>query len=293
MSLNALSGTLSQGGVSVATFQNDAKAAVSKMAKDPIPLNELPGEFRVLWDNYDAGLRDAENVSTPGVSGSTTAEVAGIINRYLSSVRTVLSKRKAWYQTQQGIPKTQLLKMIDDYSDQNLSQDRLEINQALNSAKTELTTLKKQIDSENDSNRSCRTQVIQKREEEGFMNRLAIRYGLPWFCMTAILLSIGPQLLRLIATALKLPVSSGEDSGASFDTVVELITVLLVTMTILILGLASKIDGQVLGTLLGGISGYVLNRIKTRGEQPDKSGPRSGGGSAQTGSSQTTVRPTP
>src|SRR5262249_27786272 len=45
---------------------------------------------------------------------------------------------------------------------------------------------------------------------------------------------------------------------------VEIITVLLLTMSVLILGLANRIQGEVLGTLLGGISGYVLNRFRDK-----------------------------
>lgn len=40
----------------------------------------------------------------------------------------------------------------------------------------------------------------------------------------------------------------------------ELITVYILVTTILILGLANRIENEVLGTLLGGISGYVLGR---------------------------------
>lgn len=57
------------------------------------------------------------------------------------------------------------------------------------------------------------------------------------------------------------------DSGL----ILELITVYLLTATILILGIASKIQSEVLGTLIGGISGYVLGRSgKQENEQKEK-----------------------
>jgi hypothetical protein len=63
--------------------------------------------------------------------------------------------------------------------------------------------------------------------------------------------------------------NSGEQVKAIFASgiLVEIITVLLLTMSILILGLANRIEGPVLGTLLGGISGYVLNRFRGRTQQ--------------------------
>lgn len=48
--------------------------------------------------------------------------------------------------------------------------------------------------------------------------------------------------------------------------ILELITVYLLTATILILGIAGKIEPEVLGTLIGGISGYVLGRALKSGK---------------------------
>ena len=42
--------------------------------------------------------------------------------------------------------------------------------------------------------------------------------------------------------------------------ILELLTVYILVSTILVLGLANRIENEVLGTLLGGISGYVLGR---------------------------------
>ncbi len=42
--------------------------------------------------------------------------------------------------------------------------------------------------------------------------------------------------------------------------VLDLITVFLLTTTTLMLGLSDRLNSEVLGTLLGGISGYVLGR---------------------------------
>lgn len=53
------------------------------------------------------------------------------------------------------------------------------------------------------------------------------------------------------------------------------VTVLLLVSAIVILGLADKLDRQVLGTLIGGISGYVLGKLNVKESPP---GPPPNGG---------------
>lgn len=115
------------------------------------------------------------------------------------------------------------------------------------SAENDLKTLKK----------NKRT-LSEKLDEENQIDELAIKVGLPLFCLTILLLFLGPRTLRLL---------SKSDSVESTDersqnVLLEISTVLLLTMSILILGLSGKIQGDVLGTLIGGISGYVLNKIR-------------------------------
>lgn len=52
------------------------------------------------------------------------------------------------------------------------------------------------------------------------------------------------------------------------------ITVLLLVSAIIILGLADKLEKEVLGTLIGGISGYVLGRLKSSDKLPLAGGSR-------------------
>ena len=56
-----------------------------------------------------------------------------------------------------------------------------------------------------------------------------------------------------------------ENKAKSFPIFLELVTVFILTVTILILGLANKINNEALAALIGGISGYVLGRIKQGG----------------------------
>jgi hypothetical protein len=53
---------------------------------------------------------------------------------------------------------------------------------------------------------------------------------------------------------------SGGDSPLDYGILIEPITVFLLTTAILILGICGKMPGEVLGTMRGGISGYVLGR---------------------------------
>ena len=98
--------------------------------------------------------------------------------------------------------------------------------------------------------------AMQRKSE---INVTAIYLGLPLFCATILILFIGTQWLKLYY--------GSKDNGNKISTfpsavLLEISTVLLVTLSILILGLAKLISSEVLGTLLGGISGFVLNRTK-------------------------------
>lgn len=90
------------------------------------------------------------------------------------------------------------------------------------------------------------------------LHRTAIMMGLPAFCITILLLFLIPYFLERKNTVKLAEDETQQASGKQY--LLDVATVLLLTMTILILGLAKMITGEVLGTLLGGISGYVLNR---------------------------------
>lgn len=109
----------------------------------------------------------------------------------------------------------------------------------------------KEIENKIKENNSIITKIIEFKESEKSIDKLAIMWGLPAFCITILLLNLTPQYLRR-----RRDESIDKVDRSSLD----VSTVLLLTMTILILGLSKMINGEVLGTLLGGISAYVLNR---------------------------------
>ncbi|AYB32176.1 hypothetical protein [Chryseolinea soli] len=130
---------------------------------------------------------------------------------------------------------------------------------------TELAVNKTNIENTETEIKTAKTNkaklLDQLDEQETQINDLAIKLGLPLFCLTILLLFLGPKILIAIK---KTAINIGQGDEASQNVLLEIGTVLLLTMSILILGLSGKIQSDVLGTLIGGISGYVLNRIRAK-----------------------------
>lgn len=96
--------------------------------------------------------------------------------------------------------------------------------------------------------------IANKEKEENEkeeIDQILITIALPALGVLMILLMLIPRFYK--SEELHLTIFT---SGV----LLELFTVFLLTSTILILGLGDKIKNEVLGTLLGGISGYVLGR---------------------------------
>ncbi len=123
-------------------------------------------------------------------------------------------------------------------------------NQRKNEVETQLN--KKRLDKA-----SIITQMTSKDKE---VNALSIKLGLPLFCGTVLMLFIGAYLYKKLVSR---STQSGAAEGEISKVLLEVITVLLITMSVLILGLAKILTENVLGTLLGGIAGYILNRTKS------------------------------
>ncbi len=117
-----------------------------------------------------------------------------------------------------------------------------------------INTYRQSIEREIESNKKKLVQLYASEEDRN-IHRIAIQFGLPSFCLTILILFLYPYYIERK--------SANDNESATSERkqyLLDVATVLLLTMTILILGLAQVIDGEVLGTLLGGISGYVLNR---------------------------------
>jgi hypothetical protein len=95
-------------------------------------------------------------------------------------------------------------------------------------------------------------QLIDKsRDQSTRINEALITFAVPSLGILMLLLIVAPRFYKDEKLHLEI-----FQSGL----LLELFTVFFITSTILILGLGKRIDSNVLGTLLGGISGYVLGR---------------------------------
>lgn len=134
-------------------------------------------------------------------------------------------------------------------------------------------------------NKNNSQSIIQKKEEylgklnteikemkQRHIDKMLITYALPIFGGIVILLLLIPAVYKMIKV--------GNDTIET-DSIVKLIfekgvllqmfTVFILTVTILILGIGQKISSEVMGTLLGGISVYVLqNSFKNGGSGSGK-----------------------
>lgn len=100
--------------------------------------------------------------------------------------------------------------------------------------------------------------VEDKLKDDVSIDLYSILLGLPLFCFTIVFLFIGPGWIQSRFGKGTLNPLLERSQAILLD----LSTVLLLTMSVLILGLSGNINGDVLGTLIGGISGYVLNKSK-------------------------------
>jgi hypothetical protein len=161
-----------------------------------------------------------------------------------------------------SIEKVKELRQIYTQERQKAYFDKL--TNVLNDAIRTATAARSKAMQDRDSSYALRDQIYQSIDKgRKEINQLAIELGLPLFCGTVLLLFVIPFLFLRLGARGDTP-SSSDPRNFQFGTLVEISTVLLLTMSILILGLAQKLEGPVLGTLLGGISGYVLNRTRSR-----------------------------
>ncbi len=92
---------------------------------------------------------------------------------------------------------------------------------------------------------------VQSKEEGQFKIDRILVWTLPLYGLLMVLMLLIPKFY---------PGQSIREAIFGSGLILQLITVYLLTVTILILGIAGKISSEVLGTLIGGISGYVLGR---------------------------------
>lgn len=114
-----------------------------------------------------------------------------------------------------------------------------------------MTDLKRTIEQKRQSIQPLGEIIGKRREGKTQVDMTLITWALPVFGLCMIGLLLIPLLYKD---------TFSQRSILGSGLLLDLITVFLLTGTILILGLGEKIQSEALGTLLGGISGYVLGR---------------------------------
>jgi hypothetical protein len=93
--------------------------------------------------------------------------------------------------------------------------------------------------------------IGQREDDQAKLDSRIVMIAIPAVALALIALFLAPLLYR------------SEDMRRSIITsgmLVELVTVFLLTSAVILLGIAGRIQAEVIGTILGGVSGYVLGR---------------------------------
>jgi hypothetical protein len=139
--------------------------------------------------------------------------------------------------------------------DSFLAQTRQPFAEIQKTVERELSDSNRFIAAANDEIDKAAAALEKSREQSNRVDQTLITFALPGLAIVMIGLLIAPRIYKNDALHLE-----AFKSGL----LLELFTVFFITATILILGLSSKIDAPILGTLLGGISGYILGRSTTK-----------------------------
>ena len=130
-------------------------------------------------------------------------------------------------------------------------------------AKKDLTELTKETDA-----LSSQLKVSEKKQEKKqALDESLFKWGLPVIICFILALTLINAIPRILAIFKNQPEMVNEHAEHN---VLNTVTVFLLIISILILGIRGQIDGASLGTLLGGISGYVLGNVKRRNEDQDR-----------------------
>lgn len=236
---------------------------------------------RRLSINLDpSNLFEVANLLTPSQTQLAIQAFSGGSDAPQMKVYTVVPNIRFLSSRLMELPKlngTNLFSVVDskytystqylDYLSSLVSEDQFELDKSslseyyskkigfidgkISSLNTEVENYQSQINRliQNKTNKESKKQEI---------DQILITVALPALGVLMILLMLIPRFYR--SEELHLTIFT---SGV----LLELFTVFLLTSTILILGLGDKIKSEVLGTLLGGISGYVLGRTMSVGNK--------------------------
>ena len=130
------------------------------------------------------------------------------------------------------------------------------IKEYLKSIESKYTEIKTKIDNAKEEKLIAQSEIESKADYDNSI----FRWGFPVFILFILLLYLLPLwfVYRKQTDGDKLLSLYKSIYGSGL--LLEIITVFLLTSTILLLGITDKLSPEILGTLIGGISGYVLGR---------------------------------
>lgn len=154
-------------------------------------------------------------------------------------------------------------KLKETFSVENITKRKNEIQQSVSVFKAQMKTKIDKIDEDLKKLNSEKYSLLDKLENKIDTTETIFKWGFPVFIVFILILYLIPLLLFKNRS----PVEKEKDGelviySSIYGTglIVEIITIFLLTSTILLLGLTDKISSEILGTLIGGISGYVLGK---------------------------------
>lgn len=167
-----------------------------------------------------------------------------------------------------------LITSAADMADKNdianaLSIDKLKelhgsIQGIINDAQAKTTEEIEQLDTDIRHLMTLRSKLQGKLDTKSDATQTIFQWGFPAFIVFILGLYLFPLIIHKNKRHPEKDAASEETKMYSsiYGTglVTEIITVFLLTSTILLLGLTDKLNSEILGTLIGGISGYVLGR---------------------------------
>jgi predicted nucleic acid-binding Zn-ribbon protein len=224
--------------------------------------------FNDLLEKFNGPIDNASNIIFSIRDQGSLAEV-------IRNSVSMLSNREAYRMVTAFDPKAQQYKLRraswDAYKgklrtdftkeifDSNVKGLLTAINEPYDRLKKEIGDLDNQISSLLKERASLQAQWNDKQKN---FDKTIFQWGFPVFILFILALYLIPLVIyrhpketehaSLTLDLFKLVYGSGLTT--------EIITVFLLTSTILVLGITDKLNPDILGTLIGGISGYVLGR---------------------------------
>ncbi|RDC62881.1 hypothetical protein [Adhaeribacter pallidiroseus] len=162
------------------------------------------------------------------------------------------------------IDELNISKINATYTRDNYLKLKSELKEQIQNIKSSLDKQIKTLDDEISALNNERFSLQDQIEKKAETDETIFKWGFPVFIIFILLIYLIPLLLFKYRNVQQSDSTSGDVTiysaiyGAGLVT--EIITVFLLTSTILLLGLTDKLNSEILGTLIGGISGFVLGR---------------------------------